>query len=301
MPTIAGVQALKARVFEAFHGASRTAYVVSAAIGLVIVSNVIAIMAETVPGFEERHAIGCRWFERCSLLFFAVEYLLRLWCTTLDPRYARPLLGRIRYAITPMALIDLAVLLPAILPLFLPVDLRALRVLRMVRILRLLRIPHYSTSLQRLRDVVHARRGDLSVAAVLLGVLMVACSTLMYYAEHDANPVRFSSIPATMWWAVITLTTVGYGDVYPITTAGKVIAGLTAILGVGIFTLPAGIIASGFITSAQGAQARAPARCPRCGLELDGSHLDGHHSLASDAAGGAGSRPPSAPAGERSA
>ena len=145
------------------------------------------------------------------------------------------------------------------------------RLLRIFRLLRLLKLGRYHSSLGLLGKVLKNRREELVISLALVAMLVVVASTLMYALEHEAQPKAFSSIPAAMWWGVVTMTTVGYGDVYPVTTAGKVVAGLSLLLGVGLFALPAGILASGFSEELQREreEEKAQAVCPHCGKPLD--------------------------------
>jgi voltage-gated potassium channel len=220
---------------------------VSLGLGVLIVGNVIALMIETVPHLSREWLAILDAFEYVSIGLFTLEYLARVWSITAAPKYHHPLWGRLRYLCSPMALVDLAVLVPAYLPFVTAIDLRSLRVMRLLRIVRLLRIPRYASALSRLARIVHEKRGELVVVGILIGILLIVFSTLIFYAENEAQPAVFSSIPASLWWAIVTLTTIGYGDAYPITVAGKMVAGTAALFGVAVFTLPAGIIAAGFI------------------------------------------------------
>jgi len=142
-------------------------------------------------------------------------------------------------------------------------DLRSLRAFRLLRVLRLLKFQRYSNAVGTLGRVVAARRGELVVVGVVVAVMLVVLSTLIFYAEHDAQPKVFPDIPSSLWWAIITLTTIGYGDAYPVTTLGKVVGGIAALTGVGLVTLPAGIMATGFFE-----EIKRGAKCPHCGNDL---------------------------------
>lgn len=143
-------------------------------------------------------------------------------------------------------------------------DLRVLRALRLFQFLRLLKLVRYSEAMQRFGRVAARKRDDLVLSTAGSSLLLVVASSLMYFVERDAQPETFSSIPATLWWGVVTLTTVGYGNVYPVTTAGKLLGGVVAVLGVGLFALPASILASGFIE-----EGSEPRRCPHCRKRVD--------------------------------
>lgn len=162
----------------------------------------------------------------------------------------------------------------SILPLYLPftgLDLRFLRVVRMMRVFRLAKVGRYSESIRMLKTVAAARKEQLLCTLVLLVVLLVMAASMMYFAENPAQPETFSSIPAAMWWAVATLTTVGYGDVYPVTVLGKVMASVIAVLGVGMFALPTGILGAGFVEKLD--RRRKPTKCPHCGETIESNEL----------------------------
>ena len=170
-------------------------------------------MIETVEPVHARHPTRCV-FEWFSVAIFTIEYLLRLWTCTIDPRFADPVTGRFRFALRPMSIIDLLAILPAYLP-FLGVDLRFVRVMRLMRLARVLKLGRYSEAVVVLANVLRRRREELAVMVMVLAILLVLSSGLIYFAERDAQPDRFSRIPAALWWSVITLTTIGYGDLYP--------------------------------------------------------------------------------------
>ncbi len=211
-----------------------------------IVASVVASMAESVHWIHEAHGEALHRFEIFSMILFTTEYLLRLWCCTVEEGYEHPVWGRIRYALQPMVMIDLAAILPFFLG-FLAVDLRTLRVLRLLRIFRLGKMARYSPAVQSLATVFWVRRQELFVT-FFVGILVILFSaSLIWAVEHDAQPKVFSSIPAACWWSVATLTTIGYGDMAPVTDLGRFLASLIAMTGLGIFALPAGILGSAFV------------------------------------------------------
>ncbi|MDX1545365.1 MAG: ion transporter [Rhodothermales bacterium] len=216
-----------------------------------ILLNVGAVIVSTVERLDE-HLLGWfRGFEVFSVIVFSVEYLLRLWASIESDEYDHPVWGRLRYAVTPGALIDLAAILPFYLPKFTSIDLRAIRALRLFRLFRLLKLGRYSRTITLLSDVLREKKAELILALSAVLVVLVFASSLMYFAEHNAQPDKFGSIPETLWWGVITLTTVGYGDVYPVTTLGKLLGGVISLLGIGLFALPAGILSNGFHEAVQ--------------------------------------------------
>jgi voltage-gated potassium channel len=260
---------LKQRVFAIIsdpHDENRASRVFNSAMLALISVNVLAVVLETEQVLYAHYAPFFHAFDAASVAIFTVEYVLRLWTCNLDPRYRSPVLGRLRFALTPLAIIDLVAILPFYLPM-LAVDLRFVRSVRLFRLFRLFKLSRYSQSLNTLVGVLKAKKEELLVAVFSGAILLVIASSLVYLAERESQPEAFSSIPSAMWWGVVTLTTVGYGDVYPKTVFGKLIGGLIAVLGVGMFALPAGIIASGFAERI----ARKPRRtliCPHCGKEI---------------------------------
>ncbi len=215
---------------------------------LLIVANVAAAAAGTVEPLYERHKEAFWAFEVFSVAIFTVEYLCRLWVCTehLSLSGDGPIKARLKFAVSPYSLIDLLAILPFYLALFVPTaDLRFLRVFRLLRLLKLTR---YSPALATLWQVLVNERRALAAALLIMVILLIISSTAIYHVEHDVQPENFGSIPAAMWWAIATLTTVGYGDVVPLTGLGRAIGGLVMILGLAMFALPVGIIASGFAT-----------------------------------------------------
>ena len=263
----AGPQGLRGRVWEVLEPArpgDTLSRVCDLSIAALIATNVLAVVLETVPSLEE-YAPAFRAFDVFSIGVFTIEYLARVWSCTADARYHGALSGRLRYMRTPMALVDLLAVAPFYLP-AVGVDLRSLRVLRLFRFARALKLARYTQALQVTGDVLRQKREELAVAFAGLAAVLLLASSLIYFAENEAQPHAFSSIPASLWWGVATLTTVGYGDIYPVTVLGKVLASFVAVLGIGLFALPAGILASGF---AERARRDAARRCPHCGRNLN--------------------------------
>jgi voltage-gated potassium channel len=230
-----------------------------------ITLNVVAVVLQSVAAIQARFAALFFAFEAASVAVFSLEYLARVWSCVEDPRYARPVAGRLRFMAHPLSLIDLA----AIVPFFFmvtAVDLRVLRAARLFRLVRMLKATRYLAAHELFRRVIRAKRDELVLAVALMLVLLLFASSLMYFAENDAQPDKFSSIPASMWWAVVTLTSVGYGDIIPATPLGKLAGGIIAILGIGFFALPTAIIGSGFLEALQ--ERRSPPACPHCGKPL---------------------------------
>lgn len=229
-----------------------------------ILLNTLAVILATVPQLPATLLATLAIFEVGSVLIFTLEYGLRVWaCTILTP-FAHPLTGRLRFMVTPLALIDVIAIVPFYLPLLVTLDVRFLFALRLLRLFRLLKIGRYAPSLRLFGGVLREKKDELVLALGIVGLLLLFASSGIYMVEHTAQPDAFSSIPAAMWWGIATLTTVGYGDIYPITSLGKVFGSVVALLGIGLFALPAGIVASGFVEALE-RQRRAPSRCPHCG------------------------------------
>jgi len=230
---------------------------------VLITLNVAAVIVGTVHSIAQRYGAWLNAFETFSVAVFSLEYLSRLWACPSQPAYARPILGRLRYVSSPMALVDLIAVLPYFLS-FLSVDMRFLRALRLLRLLRIAKFGRYSEALGLFARVMRHKKEELLITSLLMLILIVLSASLMYYAEHDAQPGKFPDIPSAAWWAVVTLTTVGYGDVYPITALGRLFASFVAIFGIAMFALPAGILGASF-----GEEMRRDRRCPHCGEPLD--------------------------------
>ena len=241
--------------------------------GVFIVSlislNVVALIFGTVDHIYQSAPWAFQAFEAFSVAIFTAEYALRIWACTTNAKYRKPVVGRIRFAIAPVMVLDLLAVLPYYALLIFSIHGLDLRVLRAVRLMvRLARMGRHSTGFTTLARVVNHKRGELGAVIVVLGALMVMTSSLIYFAEHEAQPDKFPNIPRAMWWSVITLTTIGYGDVFPITTVGRMLAGTTAILGIGLFALPAGILGSGFVDELR-KNGESRIICPHCGRQIE--------------------------------
>lgn len=240
------------------------------AISGLVLANVTGVIVQTVPGLPHEVVEILGWLDWVAVIGFASEYVLRLWACVENPRFARPLWGRVKFVFTPMALIDLLAIAPGLITL-LELNLSSLRLFRVLRILRLLKLGRYSTAVRVLGRVVRQTREQLLVTLTLAILLMLVAASAMYLVEHHAQPEVFSSIPATMWWAIATLTTVGYGDVYPITPMGKFLGSVIALLGIGLFALPTGILGAAFVDEIETKRKRegtSGGTCPHCGEEL---------------------------------
>jgi voltage-gated potassium channel len=213
---------------------------------ILIVLNIAAVCLESVRHIGNEYKVAFNAFEFFSVVIFSIEYVLRVWSAPArnDLGNSTNIIKRMKYIFSFTGLIDFLAIIPSILPYFFGgLDLRWLRVLRL---LRLLKISNYSSALEDFFSAIKADWRSFSAALYLMVIALFLSSALMYIAEHDSQPEKFSSIPETMWWGLITLTTVGYGDVSPVTPLGKIIGAFTAIMGVCTVALLTGIVASAF-------------------------------------------------------
>lgn len=210
-----------------------------------IVLNITAFAAETVPHLEAQYHRAFHSFEIFSVIVFTLEYLARLWVAVEVPFLARqtPWRARLSMAVRPALIIDLLAILPFYLAHMFAIDLRVLRILRLLRFLKLSR---YSPAMHTLIRVLSNEHRALMGAGLLLVAAMLFAASGMYYLESAAQPDRFGSVPDAMWWAIATLTTVGYGDVTPVTATGRIFGGIVMVVGLCILALPVAIISTGF-------------------------------------------------------
>ena len=261
---------VRRRVYELLEvgegGGDSTSRAVDFGLMSLILLNVAAVMGETVPSLARSHGEFLRMFEVGSVLVFSLEYGLRLWSSVEAPEAST----RWRFVLRPLVLIDLLAILPCYVHMLgLPVG--EARVFRSLRILRLGKLARYSLGLRTLCRVTWRRRQELAGSFSAMAVVIVVAASLVYPLEHVAQPERFPSIPASCWWAVSSLTTIGYGDVVPVSAGGQVLASLLSVLSLGVFTLPAAILGSGLVEelelqrrrAAQG-EAEEGWTCPHC-------------------------------------
>jgi voltage-gated potassium channel len=252
----------------------------SAGVDIAIISvigvNVLAIVIETLPWVTGGLRRALHVLEVASVILFTVEYVLRLWTA----RYRRPgqggMVGALRFAVSPAGLIDLMAIVPFYLPFVIAVDLRFVRVLRIARFLRLLKLGRYLRSVSLFGKVLRERRDELLITVMMTALLLLVASILMYYIEGEAQSDKFPNILSSLWWAVVTLTTIGYGDVVPVTGWGRLLSGLVAVMGIGLVAVPTGIVSSGFIEELgkqrKEGNGESPANgrfCPHCGQPLE--------------------------------
>ncbi len=211
-----------------------------------ILANVAAVVLESVPEIGEKHYATLAAFDFLSVMIFTVEYAARIWVAPEHPSYfdLSPARARLRYALSFHALVDLLAIIPFYFGLIFDLDLRFLRILR---ILRLLKLTRFSPAFEALARVVYTQRRPLVATVVIAGMLLVFSSSVIHLLEHDAQPQNFGSIPKAMWWTIVTMTTTGYGDVVPVTPAGRMFGGILMMAGMGLLALPTGILATGFV------------------------------------------------------
>ena len=212
--------------------------------------NVLSVIIESVPEIQVAYKGFFDSFEVFSVIIFTIEYVFRVWSITesTESKFRHAFWGRLRFMMTPMQLLDLIVIAPFYLVFFFQVDLRMLRVLRLLRVFRLTR---YSSSMGLLLQVLKKEGRNIGAALFVLLLLIIMAASLTYLAEQEAQPEAFGSIPAALWWAVVTMTTIGYGDVVPITVWGRILGAVIGIISVGMVALPAGLLASGFSEALQ--------------------------------------------------
>lgn len=264
--------AVKMKVHTILHpelGFTKWDRVINVFIIVLIILNVTAVMLETVRSIHEPYAAFFRNFDLISVIIFTIEYVLRVWSCNHDPRYALSIHGRIRYMFSAGALLDLLAILPFYVHIIVGLDLRVLRILRLMRFLRLFRLTAYMRSARMVRNVFITRANDLKLSLVMILFLIIIAACLLYFAENSTQPKIFSSIPATIWWAIVTVTSVGYGDMVPVTTTGKILTSIISLTGLAVFALPAGIITAGFLEEIKKTKKQKVHHCPHCGKPLD--------------------------------
>lgn len=244
---------LRRRIAEALdpdlhHGAALSP--VNAVIGALVVASTLVVVLETEPGLLARYQGSFLVAERAFAAAFILEYLLRAWTARENPRFGPGLAGLGRFLISTGSLVDLLAIVPTLVMLgghhaF------SLQILRILRVARVVRLGRLSNAWAHMLKAIGARRDELFLAFTAGVILLLTSSTLLYVAEGARQPQAFGSIPRAMWWSITTLATIGYGDAVPVTFAGKLLAGLTALCGIGVVAMPTGIIAAALSDSVQ--------------------------------------------------
>lgn len=238
------------RIYEIIDPAGeldKTSRIFDIGIMTLIILNVVAVVLGSYESIARSWQEPLRIFEVFSVAIFTIEYLLR--AVTAKQKYGGTQLEALgRFITSPMAIVDLLAILPFYLPFIVPIDLRFLRILRLSRLFRLLKLHRYSLSMKILGRILSKSWEKIAVTIFITMLLIFLSAGMMYYIESPVQPEAFPNIPSAIWWAVATLTTVGYGDVYPVTALGKVLAGIIALLGIGLVAMPAGIISASFMS-----------------------------------------------------
>lgn len=232
-------------IMEAGHGVDAAARMFDVFIVTLIILNIAAFALETVPSLNAQYGTAFFVFEVFSVVVFTIEYLLRLWVAVEVPFLSGlpSWKARLRFAMRPPQVVDLLAILPFYLHAFIGLDLRVLRTLRLLRFLKLSR---YSPALHTLVRVLTNESRALAGAGLLLFAAVLFAATGIYFIEGEEQPDKFGSVPASMWWAIATLTTVGYGDVAPVTALGRAFGGFVMVTGLCVLALPVAIISTGF-------------------------------------------------------
>ena len=242
-------KAIKRRVFEIVDKAEDgdwASKLFDGSIMVLIALSILSIILESFPDINAKYRSVFQVFEIISVVIFTIEYLLRIW--TADLLYPDAKYPRLKYLFSFMAIIDLLAILPFYLPFF-SADLRYLRIMRLFRLARLLRIfklGRYSDALQTIIGVIKSSKPQLIMSVVVCFFIILLSAIVMYTVEYPVQPEKFPNVIASLWWALCTLTTVGYGDVYPVTVVGRILASVISLVGIGIIAIPTGIIAAGF-------------------------------------------------------
>ncbi len=234
--------------------------------------NVLSVMIETEPEVASAAPTFFLVNEAFSTLIFSVEYILRVWVSDTLPEYeGKGWKGRLRYSFTLMALVDLVAIAPFFMS-FIEMDTRIARVIRLMRLFRILKMGRYAHAIRTLRQVIGRKKEELAIVTFVSVLVLILSASALYFIEHEAQPDDFRSIPQAMWWAVVTLTSVGFGDVSPTTGWGKAIGAVVCMVGVLLVALPTGILASGFLEEMReqrrGKDSETFGFCPHCGKQL---------------------------------
>lgn len=237
---------------------------------ILIILNVIAIALETLNGLSETQRTVLRIFEIISIVIFTIEYFLRIYVSDITYPAKSRMTSVLKFIFSPYGIIDLLAILPFYAPFMIKTDLRFLRIIRLIRFFRVFKISRYNTTLKLIGDVFKEKRNDLGMTFFIAGLMLLVSGFIMYSIENPVQPDKFPNVFAALWWAVATLTTVGYGDIYPVTTLGKIISSIVAFLGIGLIALPTGIISAGFISKlSHKTDKETLARCPHCGKDIN--------------------------------
>ena len=263
---------MKKRVFEIISKADegdKASKLFDGFIMVLIALSILSIVLESFESLAAEYKTVFSAFETISVSVFTIEYLLRIWTANLlFLECKRP---RLKYVFSFIAMIDLISILPFFLP-FVSADMRFLRMFRLLRIARILlvfKLGRYVDALHVIGEVISESASQLIMSIVICFFVMLFASIIMYTVENPVQPEQFPNIIASLWWAICTLTTVGYGDVYPITAIGKLFASIISLVGIGIIAIPTGIISAGFTSLISKRNSEEKHYCPYCGHKID--------------------------------
>lgn len=266
---------IKNRIFEIIQAANpddKASKFFDIGLIVLILLNVCLVIADTFS-LPPRLQIISKYIETGSVIIFTIEYFLRIWTADLLYPEKNFFVAKIRYIVSFLAIIDLLAILPFYLPLLFPIDLRVLRMLRIIRLFRVFKINRYTNALTSIVNVFKIKKHELLSSVFVVLLLMTVASVLMYSIENNAQPEVFKNAFDALWWALATLTTVGYGDIYPITVLGKILSSIIAILGIGLVAVPTGIISAGFIEAMSKEEKKESDEnikyCPYCGKKIN--------------------------------
>ena len=226
---------------------------ISSFIMFLIILSIVAVVLQSEKTLDVKYFSIFYWFEVIAVIIFTVEYLSRLYTARMTYPDLSPGRAILKYVLSPMAIVDFLAIIPFYIELAASLggdaqvfDLRFIRVLRLMRLLRIFKLNRYSSSMKMIGDVITEEKEKLFITIFMTMILMVLASALVFTVENSSQPDSFPNIYASMWWAIATLTTVGYGDVYPVTAAGKILSGVIALLGIGLVAFPTGILSGSF-------------------------------------------------------
>jgi voltage-gated potassium channel len=234
-----------------------------------IILNVTAVALDTLTGINVALLQFLRIFEIFSIIIFTIEFLLRLYVSDITHPASNKFYSALKFIFSPFGLIDILAILPFYIPFIIKADLRFLRILRLIRFFRIFKISRYNSTLKLIWDVIKEKKAELQMTFFIALLMLLVSAFLMYHVENPVQPEKFTNVFSSLWWAVSTLTTVGYGDIAPVTTLGKIISSFVSILGIGIIALPTGIISAGFIQKIDKNKLETKKNiCPHCGKEI---------------------------------
>lgn len=268
---------MKDKIYNLLAGQeNKTNYFVDYFISTLIILSIIAIILESFENFNSEYHSWLRGFEIFSVVVFTLEYICRIWISDKVYPDLTPGQARRKYIFSVLGIVDFMAILPFYIPMIISLDLRFIRALRLLRLFRIFKLAHYSSSLKLLGNVLKGKKEELVITIFACMILLMITSSLIYEIEHDIQPDKFPNIFASFWWSIATLTTIGYGDVYPISGWGQFLAAITALFGIGLVAIPTGIISSGYLEELSNNKKQHNDSkksnefnyCPHCGKKL---------------------------------